>query len=109
MLHKLITISLVVFLCGCATRAKYEAILNGWIGASEDELVTKWGAPSQTYTTQKGNKILTYVDKTDETVLLPNGLPYEVSRSCKTTFTVNPSGVIERYAIEGSDCVSSER
>lgn len=33
----------LILLTGCAVRANYENVLNSWVGATEMDLVRKWG------------------------------------------------------------------
>lgn len=33
----------LILLAGCTVRANYENILNSWVGATEMDLVRKWG------------------------------------------------------------------
>ena len=45
--HKIyFTLLLLIFLFGCATPAKYDAELAGWVGKSENKLIAEWGKPS---------------------------------------------------------------
>src|SRR5690242_186651 len=47
-------------LCGCATTAKYEKILQTWVGAPEAELIKRWGPPDSVYTVDASTRMLTY-------------------------------------------------
>lgn len=47
-------------LCGCATTANYEKILNSWVGDSADNLVASWGPPNSVYDKSDGGKVLQY-------------------------------------------------
>ena len=53
------SVLLVLMLAGCATQAKYEKIVNSWMGHSEAELIRSWGPPNSVYESA-GRKYLTY-------------------------------------------------
>jgi Sel1 repeat len=59
--HSIIpTIFVSLLSVGCATTAGYEQMLQTWVGHSEDELISRWGAPQNVYTLNSGGKVLTY-------------------------------------------------
>lgn len=114
---------LMLALGGCATTAKYEKVLNSWIGADELSLVRKWGPPQQTYESG-GRKFLTYVS--GRNVYVPGTAPsytttvigntvytnpvggspgYSVQKQCNTTFEVE-NGKILSWRWQGNDCRS---
>ena len=114
-----------LLLTGCfATTKNYEAILDTWIGASEDHLVEKWGVPNGVYKKNDGGKILTFVStgsmympgqNTSKTTSDPwGGTTTTVTSSsgtviplkCKTTFIISPSGKIKSWTWEGNDCTA---
>lgn len=45
---------------GCATQAKYKAVLDSWIGKPEQSLVDAWGYPANQMTAPNGNKVYVY-------------------------------------------------
>ena len=51
---------LLVFLSGCATTANYEKMLNSWVGSNVDNLVMRWGPPTNSYPLTNGGKVLEY-------------------------------------------------
>lgn len=134
-MRKIVLAVLCLGLCGCATTAKYEAKLNGWIGASEDALISGWGVPDQEYRTASGKKAVAYIQK--ETVQT-GGYTYAVPQTsyhsgrignetysgtsteyvtettpgqryklfCKTSFIIDSSGKVESWHHEGNNCVS---
>ena len=122
---------LSVVLTGCAvpTREKYEAIIETWRGATEDQLVSSWGPPDSVYERPGGTRWLTY--SKSRTVVSPGtspsyivnlntigsttygtatpigGLPTTVeTRSCKITFIVAGNNRIGHWFYEGNDCVA---
>jgi hypothetical protein len=113
-----------LLLSACATTAKYEAALNGWIGSTEEELVTKWGPPDRVYVAPSGRRILTYVR--GESVFIPGAQPIVTTTtvgnsvyttqyggspamvipvSCTTDITID-DGRISKWHYEGDYCVS---
>lgn len=118
-----IAIAAVLLLAGCATTAKYEAMLNTWLGAPEVELARSWGAPIGSY--QAGNsRFLTFASSRN--VFLPGQAPqYQTSFvgntayttlvggrpaqnlqfACTTTFEI-VNGRVFGWRYEGNDCVS---
>jgi len=49
-------------LFGCATKEKYEAILQSWVGSHVDQLVMAWGPPQGSFTLSDGRTIIEYSD-----------------------------------------------
>ncbi|MDH0424154.1 hypothetical protein [Stutzerimonas stutzeri] len=124
--NKLLIGMFAVFLSGCATTAKYEAILASWVGSPEGDLIRSWGPPQQVYDTGSGNKYLTY--STTRQVYIPgtsptyttNYNPYtnsatttsyggtpaqNISMGCQTTFEVS-NGIITSWRWQGNDCTA---
>lgn len=56
-----LTISWIV---GCESTVDYRAALSGWQGASEAELLGKWGSPSATDELADGKKVLHFTETT---------------------------------------------
>ena len=52
---------IIFFIVSCATTAKYEKLLDTWMGGNVNDLVSQWGAPSSSYKMSNGNTILTYM------------------------------------------------
>ena len=57
-MKRLLVVLMVIaaLLCACTS---YVRLMDGWVGASEEELVAKWGEPDSVRTLKDG-KILTY-------------------------------------------------
>lgn len=121
------TVFLVMLGCcllqGCATEAGYQQILNSWVGAQEQRLVSQWGPPQGFYE-NGGVRYLTYDEAssayvpgtppTYQTTYIGNtaysnpvgGSPgYMINRSCRTTFEVRDSTVIN-WRYQGNNCVA---
>ena len=48
---------------GCASTENYEKILQSWIGADADRLVSAWGPPDSVYELSGGGKVLQWVNR----------------------------------------------
>jgi len=134
-MKKVFLLLLCLGLSGCATTAKYEAKLNTWIGASENDLIASWGVPDKVYQMSDGKKAIGYIHKN---TVKTGGYTYTVPRTtyqrgtigdqpysgtsteyveetvpvqkykiyCKTTFIINTNGKIVSWHHEGNNCVS---
>jgi hypothetical protein len=99
-LKKLLIIWAVVLLSGCATAANYEKILNGWVGASEDNLLATWGPPNNVYSSG-GMKYLTFGGASGMVFMRGMAIPV----SCQTTFTIaEATRTITTWRYEGNAC-----
>lgn len=85
----LISFAVLFLLAGCATTGG----MQSWIGKPESELLSRWGPPDATATTNEGKKIVTW----KHTWAHGNNI-----YTCRRTFTVG-SGVLERWSAVG-DC-----
>lgn len=134
-MKKIILLFSCLTLFGCATVARYEAKLNGFIGVSEDSLIASWGVPDKEYYLSSGKKAIEYISKND---VWTGGYTYTVPQTtyqsgtignktysgtstqyvsetypaqeyklfCKTSFIINASGKVESWHHEGNDCAS---
>jgi hypothetical protein len=93
---------LAVLLCGCATEAGYERMLQSWVGKSERALVAQWGVPHGFYEAG-GTRYLTYTNS--RVALAGNTDPIAVNLRCRTTFEVQ-GGTVARWQWQGNDCVN---
>lgn len=119
-----ITYIFILLLSGCATTAKYEKILDSWVGVSEQELIESWGVPDSTY--KVGNakflsyrysnqKILygsppMYVSNVHKGMIYTNTVggtsDMVVSDWCKTTFTIE-NGKVVKWTFNGNSCIAN--
>ena len=124
-----------ILLVGCATEAKYRAVLETWIGLPIDRLVSAWGPPHRSFKKQDGRTLYTWSDQ--RTVMLSGGTtaqttyhtgtvyggnggksfsgtsttyvpnpPTPLHLSCQTTFETDRSGKIIHWSYKGNDCRS---
>ncbi|WP_312105541.1 hypothetical protein [Pygmaiobacter massiliensis] len=122
-MKKLFSCSVFILLAGCATSAKYEAVLDSWIGSSELEIVRSWGPPAQAYETG-GRKFLVYTSSRN--VVLPGTAPtyttnvvgntaytnsyggtpaQNLAFSCETTFELSKETIVS-WSYRGNDCTA---
>ena len=127
---------IIFFIVSCATTAKYEKLLDTWMGGNVNDLVSQWGAPSSSYKMSNGNTILTYMRSRSGAIPIYNqpqstthqGTIYgsggmtnysgtstssygtttymPVTWSCKTEFTVDTRDIIINWRFLGNNCVS---
>lgn len=91
-------------LSGCATAAKYQAVLDSYSGSDIDVLITSWGPPTSTYKKPNGQTLYTYV-KDNGGVVVNNGHYATINnRTCTTTFTVDNANKIIDWRYEGNIC-----
>ena len=113
-----LTLLVILGLSACATTENYEAILSSWVGSSEEQLISRWGAPDSVYNVSENHKLLTYTDSasytlpgTSTTQIIGNTLKTTTSpaktinRHCKTTFSVK-DGIVKSWTWEGNSCKS---
>lgn len=118
-MNKLLPILLVVVLSGCAMKmADYDNLMDSWIGANQDDLISAWGIPTKTlelrdsiihewiyessYTTNDTRQITT--DIFGNTKTIGQG-PSTVSIYCKLTVMVNKQNYLVRsLKYKGRDC-----
>lgn len=132
---KLSLLSLVslapALLPSCCNTEAYEAELQTWINRDEVSLLSKWGAPTYTYTIDSATKLLVF-DKTytrfvqgrppsifideheykkehhnkkkhKEVIFDPGSPDHIESSNCKTSFTIKNKKVIS-WTWEGDAC-----
>ena len=89
----------MMIVAGCiATTGNYEALLKGWVGRSEDELLREWGAPASVFQ-NSSSKYYTYVkNKT-----CGNQTAYTCV--CNTTFELE-SGRVRSWRWDGNGCTA---
>ena len=109
-------------LLGCMSAEKYTKMVNGWIGADEDSLISSWGAPTSSYQTDQAkyltydNKQQNYIPPTPSSVQvirqgdavftrpIPGSPGYTYTSECRTTFTVQNKRIVNVNAT-GNSCV----
>jgi hypothetical protein len=88
----------------CATVGRYERILDSWTGAEVSRLIENWGPPAGTYMMPDGRLLYTWFFDGGAVAVPIGNMAYAVQRYCRTTFTVSPNGIVERWRYEGNAC-----
>ncbi len=121
---KVTLLMLVILLtAGCATTAKYEALLNEWVQQDINQLIDEWGYPHNSLKLPNGNTVYifgssdsyitpvqTYTryhavgDKMYADTMVTGGNAY--TYWCRTFFEVNDKNIIVKWRVEGNSCVS---
>lgn len=115
---------------GCATTAKYEAVLDSWMGHDINELINSWGYPDGSFDHPNGNKVYAYsssgsyiMPTTYNTQSTYTGVGNTIYGNsyitgyggqtlnfwCKTFFEVNSSNKIVNWRWEGNNCTRKLR
>lgn len=100
----IVVLMTLVAMAGCASkpRMSIRQVLDTYVGRPESELLSRWGAPSQTYESGK-QKYLTYLQNGGAVAMPIMGYTAAVPRSCKVTFTVE-SETVKEYSYVGNMC-----
>ncbi len=124
-MKKVVAVLLLLCAAGCATQPRkteenYAALMQSYIGVTEENLVAEWGIPTANY---ELNKIRYLVFDKSETInypgvaptyyTMPNGFtypiggrsPYSETYQCQTTFIIE-KGKVKDVTFKGNDCVS---
>ncbi len=54
-------LAILLLISSCATTANYETILNSWVGAPVDTLVSSWGPPQSSFPLSNNGYVIEYV------------------------------------------------
>lgn len=96
--------------CSSATEENYTKIVKSWENHDINDLMMKWGQPSDEYLMPNGNKMYTwlYVGGSLVTVDYNRYLNMVTANSitywCKTTFTTDKNGRIINWQWQGNAC-----
>ena len=119
----LATILWIFLLSGCATTAKYETVLNSWVGHDVNELISSWGYPVNSFKAPNGNTVYVYSSSGSYTMPTQTNSTYNVYGNtvygnttttggqtlnfwCRTFFEVSTSNKIVTWRWEGNNCTS---
>ncbi len=90
-------VCLVIFCClfvGCATTAKYQSILDTWIGIDEGVLISAWGPPQNYYPLSDEGKVIEFVRSNNVQM---GGHTYTEPQSTYHSGSVNTYGSYDSY------------
>ena len=112
------------------TTENYGKILDSWINASTDDLVSAWRAPDKVYKKEDGSKLVEFMgsrtfttggysystpwtnynmDGSTSTTYSTNSMPVSSNHMwCRTTFIVSKDGIIQSWKWEGNDCKAKD-
>lgn len=115
--------TLAVLLSGCATTARYETVLNTWMGENVNNLVNSWGYPQKSFNAPNGNMVYMYGNSSSYTMPTQTNTTYNIIGNsaygnsmttggqtvnywCRTYFEVNESNTIVNWRWEGNRCTA---
>ena len=123
MVRKIALVMLILLVSGCATTAKYHAILETWVNRDINQLIEEWGYPHNSLKLPNGNTVYIYGsadryitpvqtfttfhavgDKLYADTMVMGGQSY--TYWCRTFFEVNSENLIIKWRTEGNSCVS---
>lgn len=132
MLKRILGLSLILLLAGCATQSggDYTGTVVKWRGGNVNQLVQKWGQPDQKITGPNGNTAYVYKKEgygnfggqyspsvgvsfnsngAPIFVTTPNTNPWSrtMSLNCITVFVANAQGEIIKTMSQGNGCSGS--
>ena len=120
-MKKIVFLALVYFLVqACATgpqatTEKYSAVCESWIKHHINDLIDKWGYPSQSFKAPNGNTVYVFYrasEYTRPTVIMPVGRMLVAGGGntetyyCKTFFETASDGRIIKWRWEGNSCAA---
>ena len=88
-MKKILFICIFTFLLTSCASTK--SVMKGWLGRTESELVSAWGAPDTSLDTRDGVRALTWEKRWGQ----------YGQNTCRKSFTVNASGTIISYSYSG--------
>lgn len=86
-MHRLALLPLAL-LIGCATAAKFEVKMNGFVGGPESAIVERYGPPNSAYALADGSRVIQYTRGSTAAIpMAPTTVP--VTTNTAGTLTVN--------------------
>ena len=111
-----------LLLTGCATGAKYSAIMDTWVGQSAEHLIDRWGYPANMFDAPNGFKVYSYQSGSSYTMPTQTNSTYNAYGNtiygnsyttggqtlnfyCNTFFEINPAtNRVEKIRWQGNNC-----
>jgi hypothetical protein len=125
-LRRALVASALVLLAGCATTAKFDAMMQSWVGSSINDYIAANGyTPNQVLDDADGGKIYIFGQSAQGMYQMPTttttnvygagnaaygtsttsgGMMIPIVMQCTWTFRTNASGKIYRYSWRGNAC-----
>jgi len=90
----------------------YKELVNSWKGINVNQLIERWGLPTNIFERPDGNTIYYWTiikpPKIEYISKYSGGLPYEIQdrypQYCNTKFHVNSLNLITSWQFEGNNC-----
>lgn len=86
----ILLVATLFLVSGCVSLSE---TMRSWVGKSESELLSRWGAPDSSARTDDGKKVLTW-----KTLWTDSSGNLE---TCRQSFTIGTDGKVERWAYSG--------
>lgn len=99
---KLMAVLMLAILVGCATNAKYQQNIQGWVGLHADQLVDHWGYPTSQIEAPSGAQVYVYEYKQNT----PYGNGYFITQECTTHFELDAENFIVKASGQGNACTA---
>src|SRR4051812_7957856 len=88
----------ILLLCAaCATEAKYQQYVNGFVGQNASQLYATWGAPLRSATLPNGGQAVSFLSN------VQGGRGFGVA-GCETTFILDKAGIVREASFRGDAC-----
>lgn len=118
----LIALSMSALVSGCATRERYEAQLQTYVGSNISSVIDAWGYPSGSFEAPNGNLVYVWDRQSSytsppsyQTTIITgrNGIGYGTTLGfpgqtynlrCQTYFEVDKAKTILKWRTQGNDC-----
>jgi len=75
----------------------YDEYVSRFIEDTENNLVSAWGIPDDSYSLETGGRLLEYVEQDTNEVL------------CTTRFTIDSYGLVKKYWYRGKKCLPPQQ
>lgn len=100
-MRTLLLATTLALLAGCVTPG-FKRNLEGWVGATQQELEAAWGRPDGGYTQSDGDRVLLYSYRQDvpsEGFLIPLW--------CRAWMEIGTDGRVKSWAYDGNSCMNT--
>lgn len=74
-MKRLLSATAIALLVGCATQAKFQAKMDGFLGQPEAVVVGTYGPPQNSYVLNDGSKVIQYTR--GQTIVMPGATTYQ--------------------------------
>jgi hypothetical protein len=94
----------ILLVCAaCATQAKYQQYVNGFVGQNADRLYAVWGAPVRSAPLPDGGQVVSFLSN----IQAGGGLGGAgFVTGCETTFMLDRASIVRQATFRGNACYS---